>query len=1444
MAKRTFAFVAVFAALLSVTLSVQAEDYNYYWSGASDSYYLTTANWNVGAPDGPQATVGLNTSGNNITAYMYNTNGVITLYNNSLGDSVYSLNIGKEDGTGNASLYYDHNSTSYNFTIDNGKTLSIYDGGTFTFAGAKRFVNNGTVNLNSGANFIVTEAELVVIDGANSVLNIKDGSTLSIDPITYIGTANNGATVNQTGGEATFNGRLALGWGDHSGYYNLSGGTLITTGEAGLWGANGSGISEFTVSGGTANFNKTGNSFEIGLGGSKTLANKFTLQGTGIVNVADTFAVKNSGILNIEGGEFNAPTITVDSTSTINMTDGALKTNAINMNGGTFTQGGGSLVYNGKLSVSGSAVLNGAIDMSKFLAKPNQTVTAVTTTNGVSGNYSINGAGWTSSIVDNSSIVATYAGDTNISYWNAVSNVYDAGSNWIEYKDGEWTQVSTTYIFGDSGTSYSNRDCYILPFYDSTDSTVQNVTVTFNNTYLRVNSITVGNGVGDDSTGTATVTRSGSLDVQTNLTINKGGAFSVSDALSVTAFNGTSGTLTVDGGTFSTNTTSVSGNLNVLDGTFTSTGAATINAGGNVSISGGTFNANSSTTVAGNLTVQNGTYNAKGTTTVNSGGKLTVNGGTFEFNNSNAQFEVKGDIDVLSGNLTITSSKGFRIGDYGKGTVNIEGGTVTVKSPTYMGVGASSDYVGTINQKTGSTVTFENVLALGWGNNVTGVYNLYGGTLTTTGATGLWCANPNGASTFNVTGGTANFNKAGNSFEIGLYQTYDPNQVANVFNLNSGTVNAADTFAIQYGGTLKVAKTDNNTLGDGVLNANKIDINNGGNLNMSSGTINLGAGGITNSTGASPKDYTITLSGGTFGTNNASWATSLDATISSNAVTFAPEAGKSITWRGVMSGAGALTKTEAGTLELFGANSFEGGTTISNGQISLHANGSLGTGAIAIDTNGSLTFTGDMTPQPKTIANAISGTGTIVKQGASNFTANLDGNLTGFSGNMIISGGTLSVLMNGTNRSLNVTNLSGPGNLELRLASGNGNTTLPKLTNNGFTGVISLVESGGSNGNKIDTGTKSFEGFTFNVNSGTTIYVDEAAFSANVNLSGTGNNEGHGALRLHNNMTGNITVMANNSVLGIDRTAVTVSGNIASGANSGETTLVIKSVVNDNGKGTFTGVISDGNAGSKLGVQLSGGRHTFSGANTYTGMTTVSAGVLELTGDAVVANGPVTVANDGTLEYNVANGQKKKLSIDATNKILSTGKVIKTGDGTLQLYSEAQGLIDISSLTVSSGQLDLKGYMTGGITVDAGGVFSPGNSVGEATFGGGYILKEGATLLIEQDGSGIDKLNVGSFTFQENSVSKNIELDITGIPFGAEYEIIKSTNPFTDDLLRDDYWLSHLKNELPEYMTLSVRGGNTVVLSIDRNQVPEPSTWALLILGAAGLLYWRKKKNA
>ena len=254
---------------------------------------------------------------------------------------------------------------------------------------------------------------------------------------------------------------------------------------------------------------------------------------------------------------------------------------------------------------------------------------------------------------------------------------------------------------------------------------------------------------------------------------------------------------------------------------------------------------------------------------------------------------------------------------------------------------------------------------------------------------------------------------------------------------------------------------------------------------------------------------------------------------------------------------------------------------------------------------------------------------------------------------------------------------------------------------------------------------------------------------------------------------------------------------------------------------------SETTAGSNF--KVTSGSVTFGTADVA--LSNLSGGILNPDGTTV--NSTLTVT--GVLTLN--NDQLTKFigSISATS-------IKKTGDGTMQIYTGAEGQVDAQSLTVSSGRMDFKGYMTGGITVDAGGIFSPGNSVGEATFGGGYILKDGATLLIEQDATGIDKLNVGSFAFDETSISQNIQLDITGIPFGAEYEIISSETAFTAPLLDEGYWLDHFKDDLPYYMSLSIKGGNTVVLMINRNAVPEPSTWALLVLGVAGLMYWRKRK--
>ncbi len=89
MSKRLTVFVAIFAALLSVTLSVQAEDLNYYWAGGSGSNYFTTANWRIGSESGSVATAGLDNTANSITAYIRNSNSVnISLDYSNLGGAV------------------------------------------------------------------------------------------------------------------------------------------------------------------------------------------------------------------------------------------------------------------------------------------------------------------------------------------------------------------------------------------------------------------------------------------------------------------------------------------------------------------------------------------------------------------------------------------------------------------------------------------------------------------------------------------------------------------------------------------------------------------------------------------------------------------------------------------------------------------------------------------------------------------------------------------------------------------------------------------------------------------------------------------------------------------------------------------------------------------------------------------------------------------------------------------------------------------------------------------------------------------------------------------------------------------------------------------------------------------------------------------------------------
>ena len=190
-------------------------------------------------------------------------------------------------------------------------------------------------------------------------------------------------------------------------------------------------------------------------------------------------------------------------------------------------------------------------------------------------------------------------------------------------------------------------------------------------------------------------------------------------------------------------------------------------------------------------------------------------------------------------------------------------------------------------------------------------------------------------------------------------------------------------------------------------------------------------------------------------------------------------------------------------------------------------------------------------------------------------------------------------------------------------------------------------------------------------------------------------------------------------------------------------------------------------------------------------------------------------------------------------------------EAALKICCEADGQIFADSVFISSGRVDIKGIIEGNLEVGSGAEFSPGNSVGTTDVTGDglgiFTVDDEAVLIIEQDSTGVDRLVVNQFSApDENQDEQWLRLDIDGLALGSDYDIIYVNDGLTGRQLDDKYWTDHLTEDLPFYMTLSVlEDGKTVRLHIYHNAVPEPSTWALLVLGAAGLLYLRKReKNA
>lgn len=241
--------------------------------------------------------------------------------------------------------------------------------------------------------------------------------------------------------------------------------------------------------------------------------------------------------------------------------------------------------------------------------------------------------------------------------------------------------------------------------------------------------------------------------------------------------------------------------------------------------------------------------------------------------------------------------------------------------------------------------------------------------------------------------------------------------------------------------------------------------------------------------------------------------------------------------------------------------------------------------------------------------------------------------------------------------------------------------------------------------------------------------------------------------------------------------------------------------------------------------------------------------------------GQITASAKSVLTFDLPDEDETKKVVMSTadnnySKIESQGQLVKTGDGTLQIVAAAEGLIGAESFVISSGRLDMQGYFTGDVIIgeelpdpDTGyttGTFSPGDVVGAiANIIGDFDVNDGSTLAFEQNAAGMDKLVATNFDVSSDSI-----FDLTmgsEIP-GKSYPILVQTSgAFSGTYAESSFWDSLLSSSSQEFWTLFV-SGNTVYAKIKGDPippvtpVPEPSTWALTILGAVGLLYWRKRK--
>jgi hypothetical protein len=315
-------------------------------------------------------------------------------------------------------------------------------------------------------------------------------------------------------------------------------------------------------------------------------------------------------------------------------------------------------------------------------------------------------------------------------------------------------------------------------------------------------------------------------------------------------------------------------------------------------------------------------YNAAATFTVNLASVLNLGG---NLDTIQGRFAGDGTLNITGGTSTLNQT------NFNTNIINHTGGTITLQATSLNNIGFAN------GKNTSYTLSGSGVINAPSNGIVVGrTSNLSQTTTLTVQAGGAINIGTVGAGRLFLTGGVANNNFSsalvdvqGGSLTVGAGGStnnitfFNNGSLANrtaVLKVSGGTVTSN---GIQFGGPTAAATT--------------YDATSSAAIQLTSGSLYVGTAGITRTSGATSLPVTIQLLGGTLGAAQ-NWSSTLDFRLGDvgPAIQAADSAGlaRNITLSGVLSDdttSGAFTKTGAGVLTLSGANTYSGATTVNEG---------------------------------------------------------------------------------------------------------------------------------------------------------------------------------------------------------------------------------------------------------------------------------------------------------------------------------------------------------------------------------------------------------------------------------------------------------------------------------------------------------------------------------